>query len=225
MAEALIGGLFVIAGVLVSLLGQVTYDAWKNRKRFTFRLESASVALAQTNTYFRIPQLGETEHVLASGTINEMGWVYTTPSEHGAFVVMSFVLNLQNRSQLDDALVSVTASASTVKGCAKSTEPYAAGSRFYGAPIPSHGYRALGLAFAIPAREVIDDALPSSSTELSIRVQLTTIRGQTFTSCVNQVARSENREATIPLLPQPELPPYFSPPSDAADDQSSASGI
>jgi hypothetical protein len=218
MSNVVVGGLFVLAGVLVSLLGQVTYDAWRNRKRVSVAVESLRAVVGRTTTYFRLPRLGEDRQTLASGMINETGWVYASPSEPYSFLVLSFVLNIQNASQLDDALVTAEVTVSTSHGKLTSSLPYAEETRFYGASIPAHGYLAPQLDFALAGVGPDRVADGSAPVYLPCNLELRTIRGQQFSLPVRTRLRTEPARSSGAILPQPGLPPDFTTETDAPDE-------
>ncbi|HUY57507.1 MAG TPA: hypothetical protein VMV12_06735 [Candidatus Micrarchaeaceae archaeon] len=219
MSNVVVGGLFVVAGVLVSLLGQVTYDAWRSRKRVSIAVDSVRAVVGRTTTYFRLRRLGEQQDTLASGMINETGWVYASPSEPNSFLVLSFVLNIQNASQLDDALVAVEVAVPTSQGPLTSALPYSAESRFYGAAIPAHGYLALELDFALAASKMDSLGEGHTPTTVSYTLALHTIRGQDINLLANSRLKANPSKSSDAILPQPALPHHFVAESDGPDER------
>jgi hypothetical protein len=211
MSNVVVGGIFVIVGVLISLLGQIVYDGWRNRKRVTIVVESVRAVIGRTTTYFRLRRLGEETPTLASGGIHATGWVYATSAEADSFLVLSFVLNVQNASQLDDAVVTAEVSVRTTHGnVVSSSQPYAMESRFYGASILAHGYAALQLDFALAVAGLYIIGDGATPVDVPCILVLRTIRGQQFTLSTKPRLTTAPPRGNGAILPQPGLPHYYS---------------
>lgn len=217
MSTVVIGGLFVIAGVLISLGGQIVYDAWLNRRRMAVEIESLRVAIGRTTTYFRLRHLGEDVETLASGYVPATGWIFCGAQEEAAFLVLSFVLTMQNASRLDDAIASTEVEISLGgKAIAIAREAYAGGVRLFGTPVGAHGFHALGFDFAIPASSLPFLADDLAREQIVCALKVRTIRTQEFRLTCPLYPNLVQGRTNAAILPQPGLPDHY-PGSPQAD--------
>jgi hypothetical protein len=210
MSNIIVGGVFVIAGVLISIVGQVVYDAWLNRRRMTVAVEEVRAVIGRTTTYFRLRRLGETKATLASGMVPVTGWTYCDPKGEAAYLVLCFILTMQNPSRSDDAVSSTEVEVSWGGKVLSSTrEAYADGRRLYGTPVGAHAFHAVAFDFAIPARALPFLSDPSAKDDVACTLRVRTIRCQEFILTRPLHPTLVAGEVGAAILPQPGLPDYY----------------